>query len=450
MTTVSRRAVLAALGGTLGTSSGCIDISRSDREMTSTGMQSETPQPSKTGARPADHCEPYNVTNDGPLAVEQNSRAIFQCAGDLLDGMESLGPWKTYDGHLESDERTAAGGARSARLTTEPDGDRVWIYRRFEPPLDLTSHDLSLAIHPGGGRTKARMIRAQVLAPDYQNRIDMRHGVGKLGGWFRMDLGPTVIKGTPELHDVRELRIQSLSHSRSRLRLNVDELRLVPKADRGRVMLTFDDGPVSQYMNAFPVMKEHGFPGVAGVIPWLTSDPDYLGPTQLEEMQSAGWDIVSHPQLTDPSRPLPTLPVAEQRRAIERSKRWLLQNGFERGARFVIWPFHAAGAHTLELGSEYHSLGFAGGLSPSGIPPTDPLTIGRVDGESATVAEKMVRFAAQYNQMAVIMYHEVGNGSLSMADFKRTLQVIDDADVDVITASDLWATMTRSPPASNR
>lgn len=450
MSSRSRRSVLASLGGALGAAAGCIDISGSEGEEPTGGTPPVTTQQATAGHPAQDHCEPGGGTNEGPLAVARDSRAVFRCAGTRLDGMETLAPWGAYDGHVEPDARTVAGGTRSARLSTEPGGGRVWIYRRYDPPLDLSSHDLSLAVHPGSGRTKARMVRVQVLAPDYENRLDMRHGVGKLGGWFRMDLGPTVVKGTPDLRNVRELRIQSLAGSRSRIRFNVDELRLVPKADRGHVMLTFDDGPISQYENAFPVMEDYGFPGVAGIIPWLTSDPDYIAPTQLEEMQAAGWDVVSHPQLTDPSRPLPTQPAAEQRRALERSKRWLLRNGFERGARFVIWPFHAAGAHTLELGSEYHSLGFAGGRSPSGIPPTDPLTIGRVDGEFARGAEQMVRFAAEYDQLAVLMYHEVGTGALSTDDFERTLRTIDEADVSVITASDLWETMTGSATARYR
>lgn len=444
----SRRAFLVMCGGLGAATAGCLTGPWNPGPGSgATRSASATPPASDTSGEfefPADHCDTDAIPADpGPLEVGTDSRDRFGCAGVLLDGMEDLEPWATYDGILEADVDRRAGGSQSASLQTVPSGDRVWVYRRFDPPLDLRDHDLSVAVHPGRGEAKATMLRAQVLAPDYSNRVDMRHGVGKLGGWFRMDLGPTVVKGTPDLGDVREIRLQSLVGSRDRVSLNVDELRVVRKADRGRVMLTFDDIPISQYTNGFPVMEEYGFPGVAGAIPWLTSNPDYISTPQLQAMQDAGWDIVSHPQLTDPSTPLPTLPPEMQAETLERSKRWLVDHGFERGARFVIWPFHAASATTLDLASRYHTLGFAGGRSPSGIPPTDPLTIGRVDGENLEDTRTMVSFAAEHRQLAVVMYHRIGTDRLSVSDFERTLEFIDRADVTVMTASDLWMLMNR-------
>lgn len=356
--------------------------------------------------------------------------------------MEDLGPWKTLDGRLNADTERYVGGGQSAALETAPSGDRVWIYRKFNPGLDLSDHDLSAAVHPGEGSTQAKMVRVQLLAPDYRNRVDMRHGVGKLGGWFRMDFGPTVIKGEPDLRAVREIRIQSLKGGEAPLRLNIDELRLVPKADRGRAMLTFDDIPRSQYTEAFPVMQEFGYAGVAGAIPWLTTDSSYISKSELLEMQDAGWDIVSHPQVTDPSTPLPELDREEQRIVIERSKRWLVGNGFERGAQFIIWPFAAADATTLELAPRYHTLGFAGGRSPSSVPPTGPLTIGRVDGDVVSDTLKMLKFAEEYRQLVVVMYHGIGPNGLATEEFKRTLQAIEQSSLEVITASDLWELMT--------
>lgn len=442
----SRRAFLRLCGGLSTAVAGCISGqvtpgSGSNATRSATPSRTVTPEDFEF---PPDHCEADAALADpGALEVGFDSRERFGCAGVLLDGMEDLAPWARYDGSLEADRDRRAGGAQSASLRTHPSGDRVWVYRRFEPRLDLSDHDLSVAVHPGHGETKAKMLRVQLLAPDYANRVDMRHGVGKLGGWFRMDLGPTVVKGTPDLGDVREIRLQSLAGSRDRISLNVDELRLVPKADRGRVMLTFDDIPISQYTNGFPLMEKYGFAGVAGAIPWLTSNPDYISTSQLQAMQDAGWDVVSHPQLTEPSTPLPALPRGEQAEALRRSKRWLVDHGFERGARFVIWPFHAAGATTLELASHYHALGFAGGRSPSGIPPTDPLTIGRVNGENVEDTLKMVSLAARHRQLAVVMYHRIGTDRLTVSDFERTLEYIDRADVSVITASDLWGLMQR-------
>lgn len=442
---LNRRRFLVACAGHAAGTAGCISFGNgSGREESGEPSRTETaPMEANAYEFPPDHCQPNRASGDDEqLGVPFDSREQFGCAGILLDGMEDPGPWQTYDGRFGPDSERVTRGSQSAQLETIPPDGRVWAYRRFDSGLDLSNHDLSIAIHPGRGETKASMLRAQVLAPDYQNRIDMRHGVGKLRGWFRMDLGPTVVKGHPDLTDVRELRLQSLAKSQKRIRLNVDELRLVPKASRGRVMLTFDDIPMSQYTEAFPRMNDRGFAGVAGAIPGLTSSPDFLSADQLRELQNAGWDVVSHPQLTDPSRPLPTLSRAAQDDALRRSKQWLLDQGFERGARFVIWPFQAAGATTLALGARYHALGFAGGWPPCGIPPTDPLTIGRVDGERVEQTLRMIEFAERYNLLTVVMFHEVGPNGLASGKFEQILEAVERADVTVVTATDLWELMT--------
>lgn len=449
VTGLSRRAYLQSCCGLAASVAGCLSDSTNvnsgpDPAQSTVNRTSESTDANRPFEFPPDHCVPSEEpSGSGRLSVPFDSRGRFRCGGVLLDGMEELSHWSTLDGHLSADSERYFGGGQSAVLETDGSTNRAWISREFDPGLDLSAHDLSVAVHPGGGATKAEMLRVQVLAPDYQNRVDMRHGVGKLGGWFRMDLGPSVIKGEPDLRNVREIRLQSLKGGDRSLRLNVDELRIVPKADRGRVMITFDDIPRSQYSEAFPVMQEFGFPGVAGAIPWLTENPSYISKAGLGEMQEAGWDIVSHPQVTDPSTPLPELDRERQRAVIEQSKRWLLDNDFERGARFVIWPFHAADSTTLELAARYHSLGFAGGRPPSGIPPTDPLTIGRVDGDGVSDTLKMLEFAEEYRQLCVIMYHQIGSDGLPTDEFERTLRAIEQSSLEVITASDLWELMTR-------
>ena len=64
------------------------------------------------------------------------------------------------------------------------------------------------------------------------------------------------------------------------------------------VVLTFDDGYVSQYENAFPVMERRGWPGVLN-LKALDSD---IYDRQVEEMARAGWQIASH-SVTHPDLP---------------------------------------------------------------------------------------------------------------------------------------------------
>lgn len=60
------------------------------------------------------------------------------------------------------------------------------------------------------------------------------------------------------------------------------------------IVITFDDGHLSVFENAFPVMLEHGFPGVTYVVArWLKAE-DFTGVEELNEMMAAGWEVGSH------------------------------------------------------------------------------------------------------------------------------------------------------------
>lgn len=61
------------------------------------------------------------------------------------------------------------------------------------------------------------------------------------------------------------------------------------------IVITFDDGHLSVYENAFPIMQELGFPGVFYIVAnRINGSPDFVTAAQLKEMIAAGWEIGSH------------------------------------------------------------------------------------------------------------------------------------------------------------
>jgi len=62
------------------------------------------------------------------------------------------------------------------------------------------------------------------------------------------------------------------------------------------IVLTFDDGYVDHYHNAFPILDKHGFAGVFFVLagPADVASPRYLTWEMIAEMSAAGQDIQAH------------------------------------------------------------------------------------------------------------------------------------------------------------
>lgn len=432
---LSRRAVLGASALALGGLSGCLGGSR--RTTREPDPIVDQPAGQEINRVAEDKCEaPAKRNSDDPLVVDFDSRKALRCQGRLLDGFEDISRWGTYDGSIGSDLSTVARGVQSVRLTATKDQLRTWMYRRFDEGIDLSDRDLSLAVDPGEGETRANQFRLQLLAPDRDNRVEMWHPVGGLGGWVRLDFGPTEFVGDPDLTDVREIRIQTWAGNEKAVSCNVDELRTTPKLPEPVVVITFDDGNATQYNNAFPVMQKYGFPGVAGVIPWLTENANRIGADRLAEMRDAGWDIVSQPQ---GQQALPAYPPEKREEMLRTSKQWLVDNGFEDGARFVIWPLGQADEATLDLGAKYHTMGFLGGRCPSGY-VTGPLTVSRVNGDDVETTLDMLETAKRTSQLLVIKYRTVGGGGnrITTEEFERTMRRIDELGIRAVTASDLW------------
>jgi peptidoglycan/xylan/chitin deacetylase (PgdA/CDA1 family) len=60
------------------------------------------------------------------------------------------------------------------------------------------------------------------------------------------------------------------------------------------VVITFDDGLLNQYENAFPILKEFGFSATFFVYPGVTTHRGFMDWNQLKEIVDAGNEIGSH------------------------------------------------------------------------------------------------------------------------------------------------------------
>lgn len=128
---------------------------------------------------------------------------------------------------------------------------------------------------------------------------------------------------------------------------------LVTLVPRGAITVTYDDGWLTTYTNAWPEMQALGLVGNVGV---YTEAVDlgfggYMNQSQLQELHDDGWTLVSHTVSHD-SLSLLSDPVLDYE--LRTSQRWLVDRGFGRGSDIFIAPYHDFGLREKVATSGYY------------------------------------------------------------------------------------------------
>lgn len=88
------------------------------------------------------------------------------------------------------------------------------------------------------------------------------------------------------------------------------------------VVITLDDGYRDLYTAAYPVLRAHGFPAVAYIVPNFVGQPAYVTQSQILEMDRDGIEIASH---TMSHANLAKMSYGAAMNELSQSKRWLEQ-----------------------------------------------------------------------------------------------------------------------------
>ena len=360
--------------------------------------------------------------------------------GTVVDDFEAVGTndsrWGPVGGTIEADTDDVYAGTQSVHMTNE-NGNVAGIYKAFPDGLDLSSHDLTLAVKlekPVRGR-----IAAEFLAPDRNDMLVSKRYIPKeLNGWFRIDLGYTGQSGKPAVDSVQELRLMVLTEEGTPIDVHVDDLRKIPKPKNGKVVLQFDDSHITHYDVAFEELQKRGWAAGSAIIPDTIGSDGYLTIGQMREMRDAGWDMMAHPQA---SKPLPQYSEARQQEMIQQAYDYLELKGFPEGARHFVAPYNRVSTTTLDIVAEYHDAGYMFGACPNNAQqPSNMHTISRVMGKDPQGTRRILNLADSYNQLAVVTWHTVGYGNgyeVSPETFKNVLDHIEQTGLEVVAPSAL-------------
>jgi peptidoglycan/xylan/chitin deacetylase (PgdA/CDA1 family) len=331
-------------------------------------------------------------------------------------------------------------GSRSLRVEGRGDAPLV---AEFDRPVDFRDAHLSAAIYPDKPDNTGPFT-ATLYAPDPENRIVCRgnyHGYFDCG-WRRYDFSINDVVGDPDPSRVRAVELD-IADENELTRYWVDDIRVLPRPDRGKVMFMFDDIAESAFTNGFRILNEFGLRGSYGVISDIVGEKKRLSVDQLRRAERAGWDLVSHSKTGER---LTDLSSADQRRYLGTAKEWLQDHALDpAGAEHFVFPLAKYGRTSLANVGDFHEMAYIGGRG-SAPALTDRLTIARRPGRRRLPKlRRWLRAAARHRNLLVLVFHTINR------DFTDTFRhlaakvsrMVERNQIDVITPTELSALQSR-------
>jgi peptidoglycan/xylan/chitin deacetylase (PgdA/CDA1 family) len=162
---------------------------------------------------------------------------------------------------------------------------------------------------------------------------------------------------------------------------------------RGCLLLTFDDGLLSQFQNALPVLRDLRQPGVFFVLPGFADGVHrYMGSPELAALAGAGQEVEAH------TCNHPNLPALARRNldaffAELQDCKLLLQSITGRAVRFLAYPSGAYDQQTIAAVTRFdYRAAFttrAGVVLPAAAPYTLPRILFNPSESAATVLQRI-------------------------------------------------------------
>ena len=121
------------------------------------------------------------------------------------------------------------------------------------------------------------------------------------------------------------------------------------------ILITFDDGHLSVYTTAFPIMQQYGFTGIAYIVGTYMDAPGFMTTDQVKELTKAGWEVGSHSMRHNT---LTALEPDDQLYEISRSRKYLEERLGVRVKSFA-YPFGLSDDNIFEM---VHNAGYTSAM----------------------------------------------------------------------------------------
>jgi peptidoglycan/xylan/chitin deacetylase (PgdA/CDA1 family) len=359
--------------------------------------------------------------------------------GDFETGASTPTSWS--QGHWGSNSATftypvsGVSGSRAVRLdvTNYVSGDAKWYFNPVTLPAGIYTYtDSYISSAPSTITVQLQNLDGTYSYKDLAN-------LSAVGSWNTSSRRFYVPSGTQNItvfHLLRQagsLTIDNASVERSGTAGGI--------FSSGAVTLTFDDGWLSQYQNAFPKLKQSGVPASFYIISHQLSDfgfPGYMSQAQVKELYNAGEEIGAHTR-THPH--LSQLSSSAQQNEIVGSQTDLNNLGVGPITTFA-YPFGDYNDTTLGILQNSGIQGARTAIGGFADPLSDPYQLPRQGVMVTTTLSQLQQWIAQATSSKtwlILEIHEVSdNGnqfSISPALFSQLINYLVEQKVKVVTLS---------------
>lgn len=203
------------------------------------------------------------------------------------------------------------------------------------------------------------------------------------------------------------------------------------------ILFTFDDGLVSTYAEAFPVLDAAGIMGTVYINSSTIGTDGYLTEEQLIDLDAAGWDVGNHTATHQKLGLLAT--QAEQEAEIAACRDYLDGLGLTRASHHLAFPNGSFNGDTRAACIATGMLTGRGYLKQSQTIPFDPLNFnGAIDlyeGLSLDVV-KAQTITTELKRLTVYVYHTMWpDGAEQFAEIVAWAKSL---NVPIVTISQLY------------
>ncbi len=221
--------------------------------------------------------------------------------------------------------------------------------------------------------------------------------------------------------------------------------------ENGAVTLWFDDGWISQYTIAYPLLEKYSYKAALAVPTRIIGNNGYMGWAQVERLQERGWEITSHTRKHDCT--LFKENPDEVERELKGAADDLKQLGLK--ADQFVSPCGVNSPTMLKIAKKYYLSYRTSEPGFNAIPIDDSYNLVvqtmRSNVSIATV-KSWLTYAKTHKKWLIIMFHQIGDPnseySITTSKLQAIMEAIKQENIPVVLPTQVLDSTTETATVS--